>query len=70
MATGALSTHARVLTAVGVTSLALIAVSPADAVYRGYTPSDVAMTAAQSSAGSGADWMDMSELKVYGAPVP
>ena len=56
--------HIRALAALGVTSLALIAASPANAIQRSYEPSDT-MTASQSSAGSGADWMDMAELRVY-----
>jgi hypothetical protein len=40
MATRTLSAHAKVLAALGVTSLALIAASPANAIYRSYEPSD------------------------------
>ena len=48
--------QAKVLVALGVTSLALIAAVPANA---GFT-----MKAPPSSADGGGDWMDMAELKV------
>jgi hypothetical protein len=64
MATGTLSARANILAALGATSLALIAAGPPNAAYRSHEPSGFTMTASQSSAVDGEDWIDVAELKV------